>query len=681
MLTYILRRILFMFPTLIGITIMVFLIVRFAPGSPGSAAVAGSGGEQMDAEGRKKLLEDHERRFGLNLPLHQQYFRWWRNMFVSENQAKAWTDDFKQIYTPRSMETEYFAFDPATSNWHQLISFSPYKLGDTTREEVSPEEAIFTQTDDFYTNTIPENANVRSYRLEQVEGFPDPRHVFVDAETFPIETLDFDLLIAAPLSAKIGVDAMVWSNFGGVPIYIDAAHDDRLVYFWKNNWYQMEPNRPEERWDIFSQDDPSFRSKIPNYFSQLPAIKKHRPIPRHAVVSGKPLLLEDAQLDASAMQRKTVIASASIDAHMWLERDGGLWPVYSARPSEGVTKQDVQFKIVQGNDGTWSRLIGDSRLVEPSFQHYEAGDFAELVPEGADFTAPVRQDGDPMAYYATMSGTLVPMPEGTTFDKREIRRYSHPISVFEVTLGRSITSHTTVVQEMKTRLWVTLKINILAFIIIYIVAIPTGMLMAMKRGKLFDTGSNVSLLALWSVPSVLSATLFIGYLAVGGNGFEIFPSNGLTSNNYDELTFLGKFKDQLWHLVLPVTCSVYAGFAYLSKQMRASMLENFTMDYVRTAKAKGVSQKNIVFVHVLRNSMIPLITIVATILPAMITGSVIIEKIFNIEGMGLFTFSAVQNRDFDVVQSMALIAGVLNLTGLLLADICYAIVDPRIAYK
>jgi len=190
------------------------------------------------------------------------------------------------------------------------------------------------------------------------------------------------------------------------------------------------------------------------------------------------------------------------------------------------------------------------------------------------------------------------------------------------------------------------------------------------------------LLALWSIPYVLTATLAIGYLAQGGKGLEWFPTGGLKSVDYEVMsTIFEKLVDRAWHLILPIGCIVYGGFAYLAKQMRAGMLENFTMDYVRTARAKGVSKRNIVLGHVLRNRLIPIITIFATILPVLIAGSVILEKIFNIEGMGLLAFRAVTNRDYDVIQTLALIFGVLNLISLLLSDITYAVVDPRIAYK
>ena len=159
-----------------------------------------------------------------------------------------------------------------------------------------------------------------------------------------------------------------------------------------------------------------------------------------------------------------------------------------------------------------------------------------------------------------------------------------------------------------------------------------------------------------------------------------FPPAGLSSNYADQLPFFPWLVDRLWHLVLPVLCLTYTGFAYLTKQTKAAMLDNLQADYVRTARAKGLSEATVICKHVFRNSIIPLITIMATLLPAMLGGSVIIEKIFSIPGMGLLAFEAVTSRDYNMVMAIATMAGVLNLVGLLLADIAYAIADPRISF-
>ena len=134
-------------------------------------------------------------------------------------------------------------------------------------------------------------------------------------------------------------------------------------------------------------------------------------------------------------------------------------------------------------------------------------------------------------------------------------------------------------------------------------------------------------------------------------------------------------------MILPVVCLSYPGFAYLSKQVRSGVLENLHHDYVRTARAKGLAERAVLIRHVFRNSLIPVVTITARLLPAMIGGSVIVERIFSIPGMGLLAFEAVTTRDYNVVMAVATMAGLLNMAGVLLADIAYAALDPRVSFE
>lgn len=246
--------------------------------------------------------------------------------------------------------------------------------------------------------------------------------------------------------------------------------------------------------------------------------------------------------------------------------------------------------------------------------------------------------------------------------------------------GDSIKHHRPVSELIAERLPVTLTLNVLAFIIIYTVSLPLGTLAAVRHKGLFDRGSSVVLFMLWSLPSMWVGQMLIGYFC-GPTFKNWFPPAGLSSNFADTLPFFPWLADRLWHLVLPVACLTYAGFAYLTKQVRAGMLDNLRADYVRTARAKGLANHIIVFRHAFRNSMIPVITIMATVLPAMFGGSVIIERIFSIPGMGLLAFEAVTTRDYNVVMAVATIAGMLNLVGLLLGDIAYAMADPRISFE
>jgi ABC-type dipeptide/oligopeptide/nickel transport system permease component len=258
-------------------------------------------------------------------------------------------------------------------------------------------------------------------------------------------------------------------------------------------------------------------------------------------------------------------------------------------------------------------------------------------------------------------------------------------------LGRSFSKSRPVSTLIAEALPVTLLLNCIAFPIIYIVAVPSGLLAATNRGSWFDTASGALYVALWSIPVVWAGVLAVGYLASKDvMGEFAFPAAGLNSSEAPDMTYLpswgddgferGVLFDTLWHLCLPVACLVYTGFAILSKQTRAAMLDNFNADYVRTAKAKGVAQGDIVFRHVFRNSLLPLITMFASIFPAMLAGSVVVERIFSIPGMGSLVLGAIYERDRDLLLANALMIGAVNLLALLLADILYAFADPRITF-
>lgn len=247
-----------------------------------------------------------------------------------------------------------------------------------------------------------------------------------------------------------------------------------------------------------------------------------------------------------------------------------------------------------------------------------------------------------------------------------------------------------VVDLIAAALPVTMLLNIIAIPIIYMIAIPTGMLAAVRRGTIWDVATGALFVALWSVPTVWAGTLAIGYLA-NKQYLGLFPVSGLHDSAASSYLFLpsrtadgtfapGYLLDLLWHLVLPVSCLVYAGFAVLAKQTRAAMLDNLSADYVRTARAKGVPTRAVIFRHVFRNSLLPLITMFVSVFPAMLAGSVVIERIFSVPGMGSLIIEAINLRDRELILANTLMIACVNLMALLLADILYALADPRVSY-
>ncbi len=653
MVSYVARRLLLMIPTLFGITVMVFLIARLAPGRPGQTQIEGGGA--MSAEEAQALAEWYEKRYGLDLPLWKQYLRWWRGMFSVDAQATAWHGEpLRPVLTYRTAPDEYY-MRLADGQWRQV-------------RDLQLDARVFRRGDPQLTALV--EADGLAALPAGKAGYADPTVVLADAAAEPIEALDgaLERLVPAKIPVRVPVAAPAWTDVDGEPLYENPDDPARPVFQRDGRWFVITPTLPRESWSVLPITDPALRTKLRG--RTWVDEDDDYAIPRHAVVRGsiEPL---SATWAAGDLARVTVQATADAPTGVFLQQPDG--------PARLLYQQRERVPVLLMPDGEgWQRLIGATRVEPPTVEILlesalaRSGRLAEPLPEAGE-------NGRREQRHAIVAGTIVPTDERPA--DRAIRRYQHETAVFEVALGESIRTRTTVVEELKRRLPITLMISLTAFPLIYLIAIPCGMLMATYRGKRFDAGANIVLLGLWSVPIVLSATLMIGYVARGGAGVEWFPNNGLSSVGAENWPFLKWFGDRVWHLALPVACIVYGGCAYLAKQMRAAMLDNFTMDYVRTAKAKGVPSRAVVLRHVLRNSLLPIITIFATILPVLIAGSIIIEKIFNIEGMGMLAFRAVQNRDYDVVQSLALIAGVLNLTGLLLADIAYAMADPRISYK
>jgi peptide/nickel transport system permease protein len=238
---------------------------------------------------------------------------------------------------------------------------------------------------------------------------------------------------------------------------------------------------------------------------------------------------------------------------------------------------------------------------------------------------------------------------------------------------------------------ITLLLNLITIPIVYVISITAGIYAARHRGKWFDTTSGTIFLALYSIPVIWAGVLVLGFFA-SKDYFPWFPTGGLHSYpGAENMAYLphwnagafepGYLLDMLWHLALPVICLTYGGFAFLSKLMRSSVLENLSADFARTARAKGLSENAVLFRHVLSNSLLPLITVAASILPGLLGGSLIVESIFSINGMGRLMLEAIKMKDQELVLSETCVVGLISLLSLIISDICYAIADPRVSYE
>jgi ABC-type dipeptide/oligopeptide/nickel transport system permease component len=374
-------------------------------------------------------------------------------------------------------------------------------------------------------------------------------------------------------------------------------------------------------------------------------------------------------------------------------------------------------------------------------------------------------------------------------DNHEIEKFSFTKGSY---FGTSFRYGRPVLDLITERLPITLLLNLISLPLIYGIAIAIGVHAATKRGSTFDVASGTTLLALWSIPSMLAGIALIGLFA-SDQHWHWFPTAGLSEREALDMTFLpwwttsqalftaigsafaglliaglaarvevttlrvvafgaaggwlgaemgwahatndtllligttaiggallgaglaalqpaalrvciaigfgftvgalfgieahpesftrGFLLDRLWHLVLPVLCLAYGGVAFLAKLMRTAVLENLDADFARTARAKGADEQTVLWRHVFRNSLLPLITVSAGLLPALLGGSVIVESIFSIDGMGKLAVEAVKGRDRELVLSLTLVSGFLTLVGYFVADLCYALADPRVSYQ
>jgi peptide/nickel transport system permease protein len=236
-----------------------------------------------------------------------------------------------------------------------------------------------------------------------------------------------------------------------------------------------------------------------------------------------------------------------------------------------------------------------------------------------------------------------------------------------------------ILPELKERLLVSLKIELIVFFLIYAIAVPAGIYSAAFPHSRSDRAATMLLFVLYSLPSFWVAELLRIWLCHPDNKFP-FPVSGLHSDDWQRLPAWGQFKDWLWHITLPVACMTYGGLAYISRQMRAGMLEVIRQDYIRTAEAKGCGKARTILVHALRNGLFPIITIFASLLPYLVSGSVIIESVFNIPGIGLYAYENVMAREYDVVMATLMLSAVMTLAGILISDVLYVLVNPRVSF-
>ncbi len=268
------------------------------------------------------------------------------------------------------------------------------------------------------------------------------------------------------------------------------------------------------------------------------------------------------------------------------------------------------------------------------------------------------------------------------FDKSASERFWLMINNYlRFDFGQSFFRDATVISLIKEKMPVSISLGLWSTLIIYLISIPLGIKKAIKHGSQFDIATSSLIIVGYAIPGFLFAILLI-VLFAGGSYWQIFPMQGLTSENFAQLSTMGKIIDYAHHMILPTLCLIIGGFATLTMLTKNSFLDEIHKQYVVTARAKGLSDNQVLYGHVFRNAMLIIIAgFPAALLSVFFTGSFLIEVIFNLDGLGLLSFESVINRDYPVIFGTLYIFTLIGLVLRIISDITYMLIDPRIDFN
>ena len=267
------------------------------------------------------------------------------------------------------------------------------------------------------------------------------------------------------------------------------------------------------------------------------------------------------------------------------------------------------------------------------------------------------------------------------FDKPVHIRYALWLwNLMHFDLGNSYVYQDPVWDVIKSRFPISIFLGLTGFLLSYLVCVPLGVMKAVRHGSRFDFFSSFTVFLGYSTPGWALGTALLVLLG-GGSFLDVFPLGGFRPDNWEYLSTWGKITSQLHHMILPVICYMVGSFATLTILTKNSLMDNLGQDYVRTAFAKGLAERRVVFVHALRNSLIPLATGLGHAFSLVLAGSFLIERVFNIDGMGYLGYTSILQRDYPVALGILVISSLLMLFGNIISDVIYTFVDPRIRFQ
>ncbi|TAG03368.1 MAG: ABC transporter permease subunit [Burkholderiales bacterium] len=324
-------------------------------------------------------------------------------------------------------------------------------------------------------------------------------------------------------------------------------------------------------------------------------------------------------------------------------------------------------------------LLGALTITFLVIQFVPGGPIDQILAEARD-----SGGGDTGGYRAsrdTDEKQIAELKKLYGFDKPVHIRYFEMLANFaRFDLGRSFMHNKDVWELIKEKLPVSISLGLWSFLLSYLISVPLGISKAMREGSRFDTLTTFAVLVGYAIPGFVLGILLI-VLFAGGSFWDVFPLRGLTSDNWEELSFMGKVKDYFWHLTLPLICLSIHSFAVITMLTKNTFVEEIRKQYVLVARAKGLSQKGVLYRHIFRNALLPLVThFPAAFIGAFFAGSVLIETLFSLDGMGLLGYEAIVRRDYPVVLGTLYFFTLIAVVTKLISDILYRVIDPRVQF-
>jgi len=657
--TYLVRRLLLMIPTLFGVTLVAFVVMQTAPGDPmlmqlGPGGTAGQSTETREAY----LIRKRDLKLDKPLVLNFNYFRDYR-------------DRVRLAAYFMAVSKEQLAAElPRLARWVQGEAAS-----EPVNQFVRGPQAVGPPENARSPHGTPENG--------PSSNMPSHAHRPSAGRTGPSPPAEPTLAEQLAFLRRLGIDAFEAR-------LADPEQHERLA---RAILHYVQ---------TFCEDHGVYA--VPAAMELLGCSETPRRLRLGAIRCLVHMVVEPFQYTYPAQAEPRLDADdpvAAVWRRFWQLRSRDYLPVEPERrpvldrlfaelvqePSrsrqfellERFDREDVPYLV---DKLIHARMPEERRMAAAALKLFVARPLElELPPEATD-TQLEEAAGNWLLHFQLHRSQYEPSFLGRLWAVLADTQYAHMVwRLLTFQFGRSaVKTREPVVQKIWSALVVSFPLMLMAELVIYIVAVPLGILCAVKRRTLTDRLITLGLFLLYSIPGFVAGMLFLIFLCYG-DFLKIFPSLGLHSEGAEQWGFFAYLLDYLWHAFLPVVCLSLFSLAGLAMYARTAMLDVLGQDYIRTARAKGLSETKVIFKHALRNALIPILTLFATFLPALLGGSVLVEYLFGIPGMGRLSWECIEQKDFPTLMALIYIDALVVMFSILLTDILYVVADPRISFE